>query len=62
MKLQVAPDGLAPGDYTATIRLTVPEALNPTLEIPVTMTVVEPPKQEDPATPGEPVDSAPTDN
>jgi hypothetical protein len=54
--------GLAPGDYTATIRLTVPEALNPTLEIPVTMTVVEPPKQEDPATPGEPVDSAPTDN
>ena len=68
MKLDVNPDGLAPGEYKATVRVTVPEALNSTLEIPVTLTVVEPPKPEvptapiDPAPSPETADPAPTEN
>ena len=42
IKVDVNPDGLAPGDYTATVRVTVADALNPTLEIPITLTVIEP--------------------
>ena len=49
MKLDINPDGLTPGEYKATVRVTVAEALNSTLEIPVTLTVFEPPKPEVPA-------------
>ncbi|HYP05286.1 MAG TPA: SBBP repeat-containing protein [Bryobacteraceae bacterium] len=53
VKVEVNPEGLAPGDYSATLRVTVPEALRPTIDIPVTFTVAEPPLVEAPV---EPVD------
>jgi hypothetical protein len=43
VKLEVNPEGLEPGDYRAVIRVTVPEAFRSTLEIPVTLTVSDPP-------------------
>ncbi len=39
----VAPGDLAPGQYTANVQLTIPDAYNQTLTIPVSLTVVEPP-------------------
>ncbi len=46
LKLQVNPEGLAAGEYKATIRVTVNEAFYRTLEIPVTLTVSDPPPVE----------------
>lgn len=41
LSLEVNPDGLAPGEYTAIVRLTINEAFHRTLEIPVVFTVSE---------------------
>ncbi len=49
LKLTADPTGLAPGEYKAVVRVTIQEAFLRTLEIPVTVTVIEPP----------PVDAAP---
>ena len=48
MKLlfEVNPDGLEPGEYKATVRITIQEAFYKTLEIPVTFTVLNPPVEE----------------
>jgi hypothetical protein len=46
LRLEVNPAGLAPGDYRATIRVTVQDAFLPVLEIPVFLTVSEPPPVE----------------
>jgi hypothetical protein len=43
MNLRVNPDGLAPGEYQAVIRVTIQEAFYKTVEIPVLFTVLEPP-------------------
>lgn len=43
MNLQVNPDGLAPGEYKAVIRVSIDEAFYKTLEIPIVFTVLEPP-------------------
>jgi hypothetical protein len=48
LKLDVNVDGLEPGTHTATIQVAVPEAYPKTLTIPVTVTVTEPPKQQQP--------------
>lgn len=42
LKLEIAPEGLEPGEYKAVIRVTVPEAFVRTIEIPVTLRVVNP--------------------
>jgi hypothetical protein len=52
LKLDVNTDGLAAGSYTATVRVTVPDAFISTLEIPVVLTVTEP-LPEQPAEPSE---------
>jgi len=41
LRLAAQPEGLAPGQYSATIRVTVLEAFHRTMEIPVTLTVTE---------------------
>jgi len=46
------PDGLEPGEYRATVRLSIPAAFKPVLEIPVVLIVSAPPA-EDPAPPEE---------
>lgn len=46
IRLVVNPEGLEPGEYKATIRVTVREAFLPVLEIPVSLTVSEPPPPE----------------
>jgi hypothetical protein len=43
LKVHVNVDGVAPGDYRGTVRVTVAEAYRPVLEIPVVLTVAEPP-------------------
>lgn len=43
LKLTAETGGLAPGEYKAVVRVTVQEAFYRTLEIPVTLTVLEPP-------------------
>jgi hypothetical protein len=43
LRLDVNVDGLPAGEHKATVRITVPAAYRSTLEIPVTVTVVEPP-------------------
>ena len=43
LKLTADTSGLAPGEYKAVVRVTVEEAFHKTLEIPVTLTVAEPP-------------------
>jgi hypothetical protein len=43
MKLAVNVDGLAPGEHSANVRVTVREAYRPTIEIPVKIVVTEPP-------------------
>lgn len=43
VKITPVPDGLSAGEYRTTIRIVVPEALNGVLELPVVLTVVDPP-------------------
>lgn len=43
LRLEVNPDGLAAGEHRATIRLTVPDAFYPVLELPILLRVSEPP-------------------
>ncbi|MBL0157632.1 MAG: SBBP repeat-containing protein [Bryobacterales bacterium] len=42
LRLEVQPEGLEPGEYKATLRVTVQEAFLPVLEIPVFLTVSDP--------------------
>lgn len=42
LRLEVNPEGWAPGEHKATMRVTVREAFRPVLEIPVVLTVAEP--------------------
>lgn len=46
LKIDLNVDGLAPGEYTGTIRVTVPDAYRPVLEIPVTLAVSDSPPAE----------------
>lgn len=43
LKLTLDPTGLVAGEYTATIRVTVPDAFQPVLDVPVTLRVADPP-------------------
>lgn len=43
LTVSVAPGDLAPGQYTANVQLTIPDAYNPTVTVPVSLIVVEPP-------------------
>lgn len=44
--VELNPDGLDAGEYTAKINLTVPGAFNPVVEIPVRLRVFDPPPVE----------------
>lgn len=46
LTIGVMPAGLAPGDHETFVTVTVPEAVNGPLQIPVRVKVVEPPKEE----------------
>jgi hypothetical protein len=46
LKVEVNVDGMEPGEHKAVIRVVVPDAYLPTLEIPVTVTVSDPPPVE----------------
>ncbi|MBM3760777.1 MAG: hypothetical protein FJW36_11080 [Acidobacteria bacterium] len=48
LKLEIAPEGLEPSEYQAVIRVTVPEAFVRTIEIPVTLRMVDPPALPEP--------------
>ena len=43
LKIEANVDGLEPGEYTATVRVTVPDSYLQTVEIPVMLTVADPP-------------------
>ena len=47
LKFDVNTEGLAPGTYEATVRITVEEAFKKTLTIPVVLTVSAPPAAAD---------------
>jgi hypothetical protein len=50
LKLEANPDGLEPGTYTATIRVTVPDSFPQMVEVPIVLVVADPPPP--PADPG----------
>jgi len=43
LKIEVSVDGLEPGEYKATVRVSVPDSYLQTVEIPVVLTVADPP-------------------
>jgi hypothetical protein len=43
LRIEVNPEGLEPGEYKTSVRIAVPDAFRPVLEIPVTLRVVDPP-------------------
>lgn len=51
LKLEINPEGLAAGEYKASVRITVPDAFYPVLELPVVLRVADPPPP--PAAPAE---------
>lgn len=45
LQMEINPEGLAVGEYKAVVRVTVPDAFRPVVEVPVVLRVVEPPPQ-----------------
>jgi hypothetical protein len=49
LRLEVNVEGLVAGEYRAVVKVTVPDAYHPTLEIPITLVVADPPPPTDSA-------------